>query len=270
MTDFLTSLAARSFGSGTVIRPRVASLFEPVHHADAAVREGMAEPIETTIAREVDVESHARPSVIRSARPLREEDNAKDAKRTANEGPVSAVVPRPQADSAHRKITVSTDEGPEDADTVVATAVRPLRMLPSRQQERQDSNESDPSQRAAFENEVWKHVSPRAPAASSLREEFDVEQENRGLVLPSKEVTDLAAQMKDTALAMKVGTAKQDRAGRALPALAAESEPSVHITIGRIEVRATSESKHAGRPRATSPVMSLEEYLRQRTLRGGQ
>jgi hypothetical protein len=33
-------------------------------------------------------------------------------------------------------------------------------------------------------------------------------------------------------------------------------------------VRATSESKNVGRPRAASPVMSLEEYLHRRTQGG--
>jgi hypothetical protein len=33
-------------------------------------------------------------------------------------------------------------------------------------------------------------------------------------------------------------------------------------------VRATSESKPVGRPRAASPVMSLEDYLHRRTQRG--
>src|SRR5260370_38751006 len=35
MTDFLTSLTARSFAAGTAILPRVASLFEPARIGDA-------------------------------------------------------------------------------------------------------------------------------------------------------------------------------------------------------------------------------------------
>jgi hypothetical protein len=91
-------------------------------------------------------------------------------------------------------------------------------------------------------------------------------------VLPPKAITDLTAQMKNAALAMNVApyARMREKAGRASPVPATELEPSVHVTIGRIEVRATSESKQASRSRAASPVMSLEEYLRRRTQRGGQ
>jgi hypothetical protein len=72
------------------------------------------------------------------------------------------------------------------------------------------------------------------------------------------------------AMNLESGRPKREKAVSAWPALAAEPEPSVHVTIGRIEVRATSESKQVGRPRTASPVMSLEEYLHRRTQRGGQ
>jgi len=42
-------------------------------------------------------------------------------------------------------------------------------------------------------------------------------------------------------------------------------EPVIHVTIGRIEVRATPASKPRVRERpATSPAVDLDEYLRQR------
>jgi hypothetical protein len=51
----------------------------------------------------------------------------------------------------------------------------------------------------------------------------------------------------------------------------AEPEPSINVTIGRVEVRA--ETLSAASPRAgrkDSPVMSLDKYLLQRTQRGGE
>jgi hypothetical protein len=49
----------------------------------------------------------------------------------------------------------------------------------------------------------------------------------------------------------------------------ATAPPAVHVTIGRIEVRATPAAPPATpRPQAQAPVpapMSLEEHLRQRT-----
>lgn len=40
--------------------------------------------------------------------------------------------------------------------------------------------------------------------------------------------------------------------------------PTVHVTIGRIEVRAVQSSQAPAKPRATTPVMNLEDYLMRR------
>ena len=46
---------------------------------------------------------------------------------------------------------------------------------------------------------------------------------------------------------------------------APQSEPTVHVTIGRVEVRAvTASPSDRARPGHPSPVMSLDEYLRTR------
>jgi hypothetical protein len=151
---------------------------------------------------------------------------------------------------------------------VGAPKVRPRRALVS---QAENANESEPALRSHSEDGTPKRVSTRTAAASAIRDESS-ENDHRGLVLPPKLFPELKAQMKNAALAMNVGpgTPKREKAGSAWPALPAEPEPSVHVTIGRIEVRATSESKQAGRPRTASPVMSLEEYLHRRTQRGGQ
>ena len=44
----------------------------------------------------------------------------------------------------------------------------------------------------------------------------------------------------------------------------ASSLPTIHVTIGRIEVRATPPAATQPKPRSVSPVMNLDEYLRQR------
>ena len=50
---------------------------------------------------------------------------------------------------------------------------------------------------------------------------------------------------------------------RGAPAPVAETPPDVHVTIGRIEVRAVPEPK-AAPSRSRAPVLTLEEYLRKR------
>jgi hypothetical protein len=48
------------------------------------------------------------------------------------------------------------------------------------------------------------------------------------------------------------------------------STPTIHVTIGRIEIRATPPSAPPQRPRAAAPVMGLDEYLRQRNAGGSR
>ena len=268
MTDFLTSLTARSFGTETAIRPRVASLFEPVRNGDAALREPAAEPIETTIAREVEVQSDGEQKRSRPSPALRQDGKASNAKHFADANSVSPLVSPPRDHSERPRTTVLANETREKEDTVVAARVRPRREMHS---EEEDATESEPALRSDSEDGAPKRVSTRVAAASASRDE-STENDHRGFVLPPKIFPELTAQMKNAAVAMNVGpgTPKREKAGSAWPALAAEPEPSVHVTIGRIEVRATSESKPVGRPRTTSPVMSLEEYLHRRTQRGGQ
>ena len=43
-----------------------------------------------------------------------------------------------------------------------------------------------------------------------------------------------------------------------------QPQPTVHVTIGRIEVRAAQSSQSPAKPRATPPVMNLDDYLRRR------
>jgi hypothetical protein len=42
-------------------------------------------------------------------------------------------------------------------------------------------------------------------------------------------------------------------------------EPAIHVSIGRIEVRAVPDSTGGRRTKETSLVMGLDEYLRQRS-----
>jgi hypothetical protein len=279
MTDFLTSVTARSFGAETAIRPRVASLFEPVRNDDTALRDApQEEPGAAVVAREVGAASRAAP-------------------KTLNEDPTSAVVSQPQLTSARRNTFVPDDttiekvakirphgtpasSDPENPIGPNHSSMPPRENLEAemategRAQRTQlfqavSSNVSQlaSSSRSDAEDGAPKHVSARALATSPTHDE-PFELNHRGLVLAPKIVDELAARMKNAAAAMNVSSSGPARKKRDYASPAANLEPSVHVTIGRIEVRATSESKHAGPARAASTVMSLEEYLHRRTQRG--
>ena len=269
MTDFLTRLTARSFGTETAIRPRVASLFEPVRNGDAGLRESSpAELIGTAITREIEVESDSKRKVSRPGPSLREDGKSQEAKQAPNDDTVSIVIPQPRGDPAYSRTSVLAGRTTEREDTVVAAKLGPRRALLSQEE---DDNESEARLRSRSEAAAPKRVPERAPILAPTRDESP-DKDHRGLVLPPKVAADLAAHMKNAALAMSVTPAapEKERTVSIWPTLATDPEPSVHVTIGRIEVRASSESKPVGRAQPASPVMSLEEYLHRRAQRGSQ
>jgi hypothetical protein len=226
--------------------------------------------METAIAREVEVESHGEKRMSRPTPALRQPERSSDALRSADERPVVAMARPPRGESERRSAVVLPDGASENEDTTVVLKVRP-RKAPLSLEE--DAIESEPDLRVQSEDGANKRTSAKAPALALPRDEsFDREQ--RGLVLPPNLPSELTAQMKNAAWAMGVGpgTPARERAGSTLPAPAIAAEPSVQVTIGRIEVRAVSErgSKPAGRSRPASPVMSLEEYLHRCAQRGGR
>jgi hypothetical protein len=51
---------------------------------------------------------------------------------------------------------------------------------------------------------------------------------------------------------------------------AATPQPTIHVTIGRIEVRAVQSSQSPARSRAATPVMNLDDYLKRRSEGGAR
>jgi hypothetical protein len=56
----------------------------------------------------------------------------------------------------------------------------------------------------------------------------------------------------------------RERAQPAAEHLDAAMPPTINVTIGRVEVRASAPAKRAESTRQTAPKLSLEEYLRGR------
>jgi len=70
----------------------------------------------------------------------------------------------------------------------------------------------------------------------------------------------------EASISLRSGRASKE--GRLTPALS-QAEPTIHVTIGRVEVRAEIPNGPARRAeRASSPVMGLQEYLQCRGKRG--
>ena len=264
MTDFLTSLTARSFGTEPAIRPRLTALFEPVPNQNAALRETPATDPETLIVNEVEPEWDRERQVARPRLGLSED--VRNVPRPANVAPISAVVRPPQVDSAAGRTAVLVNPREEDEKDSPTTGKSPAKRIPRPEE---SLTESAPPLRPYLPESAPKREDTSLPAAARTGDEFSA-QEHRGLVLPPKAATDLTAQMKSAASAMNAGLNVAARNKTLTDSLGLAPESSVHVTIGRIEVRATSETKQLSRPRSASPVMSLEEYLHRRTQRGGR
>ena len=123
--------------------------------------------------------------------------------------------------------------------------------------------------RSDLDDAAQKRASAIALQASSTRDQ-SLENDNRGLVIPpnSRHCADCADEKCSVRHERWIPCTGERKSGNRLAGATTAAEPSVHVTIGRIEVRATSESKPAGRAQTASPVMSLEEYLHRRTRQG--
>jgi hypothetical protein len=82
---------------------------------------------------------------------------------------------------------------------------------------------------------------------------------------PSDQIAQLVRSIVQTGVAS--GTGARDQ--RIPHPRSIQAEPTIHVTIGRIEVRAMPPQQSPSRERAVSPVMSLEEYLLSRQKRAG-
>jgi hypothetical protein len=270
MTDFLSSLVERSFGTAPAIRPRVSSLFEPVSSraSSAAIETELSarEPIDRAEEHVSSVPEESRASSPSAASlhediagvsahvPVRHVPSSSD--RTVDVKPATLwaamreITPEPKAD--HRVVTPDrTQEEAIDAPqrSEIATA-------------RVTSAPADASQRgSATQPMVPISAEPRVPAIH-----------DRGLVVPSTAATRVAADLRQAAAAWH-GTARhhhRDDAHAIATPIPAPSDRDVHVTIGRIEVRAVSSGRAPARERSTSPVMSLDAYLRRQARRGAE
>lgn len=240
VSDFLDRVATRALGSESMLSPRLPSLFEPAGRGGAAVTE---EPVQIQAAPAVErTQEQAVPNVRRI------------------ESKVLAQAPElaPARSSAH----ASTAQADRHEHSIVTEEVRLF-------------SASKPSVReAAIEPASPRTVSRQEPASTGelqplketriLRERTTIEtshEEAPGELLPPGQPVfatrpEAGARRTD---ASSPAPAKA-LAGTAPPS----SEPAVHVSIGRLEVRAAPTNATAPRAAAPSRPSALDDYLRQR------
>jgi hypothetical protein len=261
MTNFVSSLISRSFTEQPALRPRLASLFEPAVPADFSHSEApSARSAETPFANDIEVESEAIPNAGRPATTRNHRAPQVEHSRDAN----SAASSSSQVTVPQRVLA-----GAEDVmqEPVVAT-VLPPKALSRASQERESES---PIESTALNEPACRSLPARIRVPDR---EISYQTEHRPqLVVATQAVPEIVVAQQRTASRTedRTPTRAQRRSAIASPVVKATAESTINVTIGTVEVRATTESKPAQRRAASaSPVMSLEAYLQRRQPGGGR
>jgi hypothetical protein len=254
--DFLTSLLERSFTPVAAIRPRTASVFEPVRvqglpaHdvADRGEQEIFVEESPLRADRTVAIRPFpdAPPRERRpSPRPL-DAPQIQPVSTSPSTAPPPHVVPRARPADEHRNAKPPALERLPDPNQAVGPRLRTPEAARS-------GEDAAPAERA---------VSIAAPRTFERVAE-------QSLVVPTTIGARIAADLRAATPNSDIGTRHRDtRIEHVTSNNASPTEPTVHVTIGRIDVRAVTETKVSARPQAASPVMGLDDYLRAHAKRG--
>lgn len=277
MGNFLTNLAKRSFTAASGIRPRRASLFEPANSVPGTLNDSGDEgSLETTMLREAKVETTAQSEPER---------DVPDSKRRRSER-------RPHQIERAVEANLPVQEEESEVQPAVLRPIQPklspIEINQSHEKAEEDVAPLRPSAAKLSRNES------NLPAPVPLGHEDKTPVEKERSVPATSTIPAIAA---DLAREQRIPHFREDAQplshvtdrtfvvtplvspavrGRKKPSQAVErsqvaAEPTIHVSIGRVEVRAEVESHAPKRAERTTPaVMSLDEYLRRRSRRGGE
>jgi hypothetical protein len=245
MSDFLDRVAARAIGGEATLAPRLPSLFEPSAHTPilpAVQEDGSATANHATSPAEDTLRAvePLRPPRATSPRPT-------DASRLASIEPPAARTLAPVASVPDRATPATARAAPPMPSAPITTRAR---VPPSES----ESASAEPAMPLPVQPRQTRTAPPRAEAAPALV---------GSLLSPSAPVFATpriapARERVDHASAIRPRAAPDG--GHAAPA----SEPIVHVSIGRLEVRAAPAAAAPARRRDEPRPASLDDYLRHR------
>ncbi len=253
MSDFLSRLAQRSLGTAPLIAPRLPSLFAPFEH------EGAARDISSLISQNASGTDDAlsispQPALPLSLRVPRAEGGNAKAPNAVYASPLP-FTGEGEKTAAYNKPDVPQRKSDDAAFTSVAhMSAQPLpNPSPARGEGLVpgDTQNSVPTSNSGFTADASKYA-PTSSFPSPLAGEGVGEREQPPLVPANK------MNSSETPAPSAFAADMADRHGSAAP--------TIHISIGRIEVRANTAPPPASRPRTEpKPTQSLADYLK----RGG-
>lgn len=238
MRDFFDRVTARALGSDSMLSPRLPSLFEPQRNLASGLQEEVSEVVAPSAQASMPVERGSTP---------RQQTPASLAKATVQETAMS----RPATIEAARP----TIRHAVDVEPVHATSIARSKAVTA------DEPQLSPSRRAL---ESVERTIPSAHLQREWRAEtLPVNEDRRAtdegsLLAPTQPVFRTPPAPTSTATRWQGGQVAQGMQS------AASREPVVHVSIGRLEVRAApSPGKVAQRQDAPRPS-PLDDYLRER------
>lgn len=279
MSDFLANLLARATGAAESIRPRPISLFEltaPLPNLppqETLPPEGEArESVSAPLAQKLEPP----PSGVETAQ------TSPEPRRQPSSAPVRIVEPAISCSDRPAGDVGRFDKPPsrEVVDVVLQKPVIPSRTYPEPQfsaktrqiQPRQDetipaSPQTTPETRTILrevkQTEIKSEPAPPKPLHSHVAPLVST-----GVApAPTKPLREPALSEPPAPLPPMIARVPQGAMRQMTPA---PTEPVIHVTIGRIEVRALHQEGSAKQRRASSTVMSLEEYLGSRKKAGAR
>ncbi len=233
--------------------------FEPVHH-----EEEREEPAESLT---VQASVQPRTEAIEIATPLKIEDSVVEAAPIFEEVEEPLSFPLQLDDSAPRSL-VPRSENLSHRTSRRSEEAQPAVVSPTPSPETDEFQSQITFERTTPQNAMDSLV---APIELESNEEFsDIELQVANNPEPAPEFEEPTFRRANPTPATWRDTRQQQWRRRQSPA-PVESEPSINVTIGRIEVRAVpADSRKTTAPRRSeSPVMPLEDYLRKQR-RGGE
>jgi hypothetical protein len=271
MADYLTDLAVGLSESAGVLRPRQASRFEPASGEERIP--APSQPLEQ--AEDMDsprTQGASGEPPPRAARPAISRADANSFQEMPGDPDIAALTARHRSEAGKTVADVppSIDRKPPSRESVQA----PGSEAPFSVRDTSLRRPAEP--RSEIQAEGALIPAPSPPPTERTR---PVEPRPSGPIeRPAIELPGDAATAKRPATDPPAEAASSifsppplsPRLPREQPSQSEHRaepppEPTIHVTIGRVEVRATSEAEpRARRKEEASPVMTLDEYLRKR------
>lgn len=264
MSDFLTNLAARALGTPT-LRPRTRSRFEPEAGTSPWIEApAAAEPIVTTapsdiaqpsvpIAGPIPSRADSSPRAVHAsiaASPRRESEALPRIERRESSMP-EATMPRLNREAMLQHSTSTTHTDHHTTERVIERAVEHHHNTTVRV-ERNESTTVRVADAPRAGEATIATTQPREEAKPPHRYDTQPPRVER-------------EQHRETPLGRE--PERQRPRVETAPSVAA-SEPVIHVSIGRVEVRAAAPASTSQRARTRNAPMTIEDYAARRNAKG--